>query len=98
MRRHYLVAYDIAEPGRLRRLARVVEDFGDRVQLSLFACQLADRDVGTLREALLRVIKADEDSVMLVDLGPVAETGEAGPVMETLGIPPALTARKALVF
>ena len=32
----YIVAYDISDPKRLRRVARVCEDFGYRKQLSVF--------------------------------------------------------------
>lgn len=35
-----LVAYDIANPKRLQRIARVCEDWGVRVQYSVFECRL----------------------------------------------------------
>ncbi|MGO9529184.1 MAG: CRISPR-associated endonuclease Cas2 [Verrucomicrobiia bacterium] len=39
-----IVAYDIADPKRLVKLAQVCEDFGCRVQYSIFECRLeADR-------------------------------------------------------
>jgi len=39
-----IVAYDITDPKRLARVARVCEDFGVRVQYSVFECRLeADR-------------------------------------------------------
>lgn len=39
-----LVAYDITDPRRLQRVARVCEDWGVRVQYSVFECRLeADR-------------------------------------------------------
>jgi CRISPR-associated protein Cas2 len=37
-----LVAYDIADPRRLRRVAETCRDFGVRVQKSLFECWLDD--------------------------------------------------------
>ena len=36
----YLVAYDIADPKRLRKVARACEDFGLRRQYSVFFCRL----------------------------------------------------------
>ena len=36
----YLVAYDIANPKRLRKVATACEDFGSRRQYSVFACRL----------------------------------------------------------
>ena len=39
-----VVAYDVADPARLRNVARVCEDYGMRVQYSVFECRLeADR-------------------------------------------------------
>ena len=37
----YLVVYDIADPRRLRRMAKKVEKFGVRVQKSVFECVLS---------------------------------------------------------
>ena len=34
----YLVAYDISNPKRLRKVARTCEDFGLRRQFSVFFC------------------------------------------------------------
>ncbi|HTI68628.1 MAG TPA: CRISPR-associated endonuclease Cas2, partial [Candidatus Limnocylindria bacterium] len=39
-----LVAYDIADPKRLHRVAMICENFGVRVQYSLFECWLEDDD------------------------------------------------------
>ncbi|GAB4246397.1 MAG: hypothetical protein Kow00109_22460 [Acidobacteriota bacterium] len=38
----YLVAYDIRNPRRLRRVARVCEDYGVRVEYSVFECDLPE--------------------------------------------------------
>lgn len=39
-----IVAYDIADPKRLHKVAQLCEDYGLRVQLSVFECRLeADR-------------------------------------------------------
>src|ERR1019366_3494276 len=39
-----LVAYDISEPKRLVKVARVCEDFGVRVQYSIFECRLDEAE------------------------------------------------------
>ena len=41
-RRRYLVSYDIANPKRLRRVAKLLESFGTRLQYSVFECPLDD--------------------------------------------------------
>jgi CRISPR-associated protein Cas2 len=63
-----LVTYDVATAEksgqrRLRRVARACEDYGTRVQKSVFECQVGQREWVQLRERLLREIKADEDSL-----------------------------------
>ncbi|MDR1497302.1 MAG: CRISPR-associated endonuclease Cas2 [Puniceicoccales bacterium] len=35
-----LIAYDISDPKRLHKVARLCEDYGVRVQLSVFECRL----------------------------------------------------------
>lgn len=63
-KRWHLVAYDIRDPKRLRRAARLLGGFGMRVQYSIFSCQLSDRDRERLRWELGKVL-ADEDALLL---------------------------------
>ena len=63
-----LVTYDVAtveKPGRrrLRRVAQACEDYGTRVQKSVFECQVGQKEWVNLRARLLREIKDDEDSL-----------------------------------
>ena len=59
-----IVAYDISDPKRLSRVARVCEDFGVRVQYSIFECQLTEEDFDTFWLTLLDEIDEDEDRVV----------------------------------
>jgi CRISPR-associated protein Cas2 len=85
--RHVLVCYDICCPTRLRRVHRVVRDFGLPMQYSVFACRLTDRDRAELEARLLGEIDQREDQVMLVDLGPAADGDRAVPGTRVLGRP-----------
>lgn len=63
-----LVTYDVStveKPGRrrLRRVARACEDYGTRVQKSVFECQVGQKEWVQLRDRLLREMKEDEDSL-----------------------------------
>lgn len=64
-----VVTYDVstvdAKPGarRLRRVAKVCESYGIRVQKSVFECQVGATEWVELRAKLLREIKLDEDSL-----------------------------------
>jgi CRISPR-associated protein Cas2 len=87
MRRHYLVSYDISDPVRLRRVHRVVRDFGDGVQLSVFTCQLSRKDLAVLEARLLDVIDQRRDQVIVLDLGQALESDDAPDGLRTLGRP-----------
>jgi len=63
-----LITYDVstvekAGMRRLRRVARACEDYGVRVQKSVFECQVGQTEWVQLRDRLLSEIKADEDSL-----------------------------------
>lgn len=70
-RRFYLVSYDVADDRRRNRIAKVLLDYGDRVQFSVFCCQLSPRERVQMDSKLNDRIHADEDQVLLVDAGPV---------------------------
>lgn len=78
----YLVAYDICDPKRLRKVARTCEDFGFRRQYSVFLCRLSPVNVVRLKTRLLDIINTKEDQVVLLPLCDAC----AG-AMEALGRP-----------
>lgn len=68
-RKRYLVAYDIRDDRRLRQIAVCMEGYGDRIQYSVFICDLSDRERVEMRRDVETLMKPSEDSVMVVDLG-----------------------------
>lgn len=64
----YIVAYDISNPKRLRKVALVCEDFGARKQFSVFLCRLTATDFVRLRSRLYDVIHLEEDQVLFIPL------------------------------
>ncbi len=72
MRNRYLYCYDISNPKRLRNVHRILSHTGDRVQLSVYECQLTEKEQVHLDERLRKTIHWKEDAVFIVDLGPVA--------------------------
>lgn len=60
-----LISYDIAHPKRLRRVAKVLEAVGDRVQKSVFECGLTRDALLALRQRLRRLIDPDEDHILI---------------------------------
>jgi len=96
MRNTFLVTYDISDPDRLRRVFKVMRRFGDHLQLSVFRCELNQRELVRLRAALTDVIHSREDQVLIVDLGP--EDGRGATCIESVGRPYAPTERCAVVI
>lgn len=60
----YVVAYDIRDNRRRTRVARILEDFGDRAQYSVFEMEL-DRPerIEALQRRLKNAIEPSEDGV-----------------------------------
>ena len=81
----YLVSYDIANPKRLRRVARILEGFGVRLQYSVFECPLNDLRLAELKTQLQSTMHHGEDQVLFVSLGPNAK--DASLVIEAMGLP-----------
>ena len=69
-----LVTYDVATTTpegrrRLRRVAQVCLNFGQRVQLSVFECSVGEKQLVQLRHDLLEEINPHEDSLRFYNLG-----------------------------
>ncbi len=62
----HLICYDIADPRRLRRVARVCERYAQRLQDSVFLADLDEAELRRLMFALARVIDTASDSVRYV--------------------------------
>ena len=80
-----LVGYDISEPRRLQKVARVCEDFGLRVQYSFFECHLDDRKFERFWERLLEEINPEEDRLVAyqIDAKSAKKTRTAGTMVCT---------------
>lgn len=67
----YVVTYDISSPRRWRRVFRIMEGYGDWLQLSVFQCRLGRTRVLELEAALAEAMNQAEDHVIMLDLGPL---------------------------
>jgi len=66
----FIVMYDIADSKRLRYVHKTMKGFGDAIQYSVFRCVLSPRNYQILLGRIRPLIKKDEDSVMIINLGP----------------------------
>ncbi len=69
-----LITYDVStetEGGakRLRRVARACKDYGQRVQYSVFECEIEPAQWVELKDRLLKEINTETDSLRFYQLG-----------------------------
>jgi CRISPR-associated protein Cas2 len=93
-----LVTYDVstetsAGRRRLRRVARACLDYGQRVQNSVFECEVDPAQWAALRARLMAEIDAAEDSLRFYRLG-----AEGRRRVEHVGAKPTLDLDGPLVF
>lgn len=94
-RLRYLVSYDIANPKRLRRVARTLEGFGTRLQYSVFECSLDEIRLAELKSQLHPIVNHNEDQVLFVSLGPAAKNATL--VINAMGKPYEVRTRVTIV-
>jgi CRISPR-associated protein Cas2 len=74
-RTRYLLAYDIRDPRRLRRVHQVAKAWGYPLQYSVFVCDLTDSEMLMMRSDLKGEMSTVQDSVGIFDLGPADGRG-----------------------
>jgi CRISPR-associated protein Cas2 len=93
-----LVSYDVAtsEPGgekRLRRVSRACQDYGQRVQFSVFEVEVEPATWAQLRQQLIEEIDEEADSLRFYFLGANWQRR-----VEHIGAKPATDLNGPLVF
>ena len=64
----YVIAYDIPEDKRRKKVADLLEGYGQRVQYSVFECQLNTQQYQDLQRRLRKIIKLEEDNIRFYPL------------------------------
>ena len=59
----YFIIYDIADPKRLNRVAKILKNYGQRAQKSKFEVSLRPHELRELQREIGRVIHPQEDGV-----------------------------------
>ncbi|HNR69397.1 MAG TPA: CRISPR-associated endonuclease Cas2 [bacterium] len=60
-----LVSYDIIDDRRRTKLAKRLEDFGKRVQYSVFECELDQAKILRMKKVALKFIDEEKDSLRI---------------------------------
>jgi CRISPR-associated protein Cas2 len=76
MRSRYILCYDIRDDRRLRQTAKVAEQWGNRIQYSVFVCDLTAVERARLEGALRDVVDQRVDMAFLIDIGAPGRSSE----------------------
>jgi len=60
----YLICYDIRDAKRWRKAYKLLQGYGESVQLSIFRCWLSQREREKLRWELEQILAADDDLLL----------------------------------
>jgi CRISPR-associated protein Cas2 len=64
-RHWHLITYDVRDPKRLRRVAKVLEGYGTRVQYSVFRCRVDRLALEKLRWELAKILDSADDLLVI---------------------------------
>lgn len=78
MYEHYLIVYDILNPVRLRRLAKIVQDYGLRMQNSVFEAQMTPSELQSMKGRIKKIIDPAEDGIKIFRLCQSCEAKRTG--------------------
>jgi CRISPR-associated protein Cas2 len=90
-----IVTYDISDTRRWRRIFKVMNGYGEWLQLSVFQCRLTPRRRAELETELRGLVKPGEDHVLLIDVGPADRTR---PAVASIGKGFSVIERRAIVI
>ena len=63
----HLIAYDVRDPKRLRKTAKILEGYGERVQFSIFRVRVTQHKLEKLRWELSEIL-FDVDDLLIISL------------------------------
>lgn len=66
----YLISYDISEPAALRKILKLIKSYAIAGQKSFYECWMTNQELKALQSAVIELIDAQTDSVMIFQLDP----------------------------
>ena len=83
----YLIIYDIQNPVRLRRLAKIAQDYGLRMQKSVFEAEMTPVELNTMKARMEKIINPAEDGIKIFRLCQSCEAKRAGTGLRRPSLP-----------
>ena len=69
----YSICYDISDDRRRTKISKILKDYGERVQYSVFEANLEPDQLERLMKRAAKVLNEDEDSLRLYPLCAVCQ-------------------------
>ncbi len=70
MEHFYIICFDIFNKKRLRQVAIQMENYGQRIQYSVFECHLNEENLNKLKQQLKQIIEPTKDHIRYYHLCP----------------------------
>jgi len=64
----FLISYDVSDNKKRNKVAKILEEYGRRVQYSVFYCQLNKKALFDLLSRISKIIDRDSDSILAIML------------------------------
>lgn len=64
----YIIAYDIQNDKKRRKVSKILEENGVRLQFSVFECKLNKKELKELKTKIDNIISSKSDSVLIFNL------------------------------
>jgi CRISPR-associated protein Cas2 len=61
----FLIAYDVRDQKRLRMVAKKLQSYGTRIQLSVFRCCMSHRAMERLKWELAKIMDTEDDLLII---------------------------------
>ncbi len=90
----FIVAYDVRDPKRWRKVFNIMHGYGKWLQLSVFQCRLSQIRSLQMEAFLGEAVNQKTDHVIIMDMGP-AETVK--PRIKSIGKPYEVPEREAVI-
>ena len=78
MYERYLILYDIRHATRLRHIAQIAEDYGLRMQKSIFEADLTPSELQKMKIRMSNIILPEEDGIKIFRLCQSCESKRTG--------------------
>ncbi|MBI5207148.1 MAG: CRISPR-associated endonuclease Cas2 [Candidatus Firestonebacteria bacterium] len=64
----FIICYDISNTKRRNKMVKTLLDYGDRIQYSVFKCNLDKKKFIKMRQELIEIIQPKNDSLIIFEL------------------------------